>query len=325
MKARYWSLAIVLILVNYLIFATLFTELVDPRFGSGFATRTPVPTFTPAPAQAPVIVIPTLTPLPVAPTPTPTRVIPGDNASSAPADSSQAAVESPVAAVQPELVAPGTVNIRSGPGTNFAVIGSLAANTPMRITGRNADTSWWQVEITSGSTGWVASSVVSASNADNVFPVESPAGPVAAAPAAAPQPAAVNSPPPAEPAKPKYQYEPTGWYDDGNAGLTRFLGTIKDSGGNPVNGVFVRASCGDYSTISYPSGPVGWGQYNESADWPAGFYDITVDTKPVPCLWVLSIVETDDRKTVKNVLSEEIPVEITTKKSIITANWRKNW
>ncbi len=324
MKGRYWSLAIVLILVNYLIFSSLFTELLDPSYGKTFATRTPVPTFTPAPAQPPSVVIPTFTPVPAVPTPTATKVVnPQANTEAAPAPPADTA-QVVAAAVEPELVAPGTVNIRSGPGTNYGVIGALNANTPVRIIGRNGDASWWQIEITPNSIGWVASSVVSASNAEGVPVAEAPTAAALAPAAPAPQPAAANAPP-AAPEKPKYQYEPTGWYDDGNAGLTRFLGTIKDASGNPVNGVFVRASCGDYSTISYPSGPVGWGPLNVSADWPPGFYDITVDTKPVPCLWVLSIVETDDRKTVKNVLSEEIPVEITLKKSIVTANWRKNW
>jgi hypothetical protein len=138
-----------------------------------------------------------------------------------------------------------------------------------------------------------------------------------------PQPASSNPAP--APEKPKYQFEPTGWFDDTNYGLTRFLGDIKDVNGNPVDGVFIQASCGTYSTISYPSGPVGWGQYNESADWPNGFYDIAIDTKPVPCIWTLTVVDTDDRKTVKARLSESVPVEVTQEKSIITANWRKNW
>jgi hypothetical protein len=74
MKPRYWSLAIVLLLVNYIIFATLFTILFEGGFNSSYATRTPEPTFTPAPAQ-PIIIVPT--PIPVIPelTPTATRVI----------------------------------------------------------------------------------------------------------------------------------------------------------------------------------------------------------------------------------------------------------
>jgi hypothetical protein len=325
MKARYWSLAIILVLINYLIFASLFNQLLETDFSLNYATRTPKPTFTPAPAQ-PVIIVPTLTPVPPMPTPTATRVLQDSNLETGgdtlPAgENSQAeALSAAQPAGQPQLVAPGPVNIRSGPGINYSVIGTLNANTTATIVGRNTEASWWQIRISGEASGWVSDAVVSASNTDGVPVAEAPPAPVAAAPA--PQPA--SNPPPA-PQKPKHQYEPTGWYDDTNYGLTRFLGDIKDVNGNPVNGVFVQASCGNYSTISYPSGPVGWGGYHESADWPAGFYDITIDSKPVPCIWTLTIVDTDDRKTVKARLSEAVPVEVTQEKSIITANWRKNW
>lgn len=324
MKARYWSLAVVLVLINYIIFSALFTRLLEADLATGLATRTPVPTFTPAPAE-PIIVVPTPMPVTPAPSPTPTRVIVEPNqAQNSPADNNQTdALQPAQSAAEPQLVAPGPVNIRSGPGLNYNVIGTLNANTAMPIAGRNADASWWQITMPNDVRGWVSNAVVSASNTQGVAAADAPPAPKAAPVA---QPAADTEPaPPPPPQKPKYQYEPTGWYDDGNAGLTRFLGDIKDANGNPVNGVFVQASCGDYSTISYPSGPVGWGGYNESGDWPPGFYDVTVDTKPVPCLWTLSIVETDDRKTVTARLSEAVPVEITNEKSIITANWRKNW
>lgn len=325
MKARHWSLAIVLVLVNYLIFATLFTRLLDTDFNASYATRTPVPTFTPAPAE-PIIIVPTPQPQPTQPTPTATRVL--DQAQPAgqpPAEDAAAPASEPAPepSQQAQLIAPGAVNIRSGPGLNYGVIGALSANTAMPIVGRNGEGTWWQIKTPNDTRGWVANSVVEASNADAVPVTQAPPPPTA--PVAAQPAADTNPPPPPEPEQPKYQYSPTGWYDDGNAGLTRFLGDIKDAGGNPVNGVFVQASCGDYSTISYPSGPVGWGNYNESGDWPPGFYDITIDTKPVPCLWTLTIVETDDRKTVKARLSEAVPVEITLDKSIVTANWRKNW
>jgi hypothetical protein len=312
MKARYVSLSIVLILINYLIFATLFTRLLNSDYKADLATRTPVPTFTPAPAEA-FVLIPTPIPTVPEPTPTATSVILGTNGEE----------NSPVQADtdQAELVAPGSVNIRSGPGLSYSVIGSLAANTPLPIIGRNADTSWWQIRMTNNELGWVSYSVTSAANTDQVPVVEAPAPPPPPVPA---QPAASSASPPA-PEKPKYQYEPTGWYDDGNAGLTRFMGDIKDTNGNPVNGVFVQASCGTYSTISFPSGPVGWGPQKMGSDWPPGFYDLVVDDRPVPCIWVLTVVDTDDRKTVKATLSESIPVEVTMEKSIIVANWRKNW
>jgi uncharacterized protein YgiM (DUF1202 family) len=321
MKARYWSLAIVLLLINYLIFAALFSQLMQSDFTGAYATRTPVPTFTPAPVE-PFIIIPTLTPVPIEPTPTATLVVSnGDAQSNAPASNpaDQAPVAAAQAAQQTQLVAPGSVNIRSGPGLNFAVIGTLSANTSRPVVGRNADRSWWQIKISENEIGWVASSVVQTSNTAEVALVE--VAPPANAPIPAGQPAASNP----APEKPKYQYTPTGWYDDTNAGLTRFLGDIKDTSGNPINGVFVRASCGHYSTISFPSGPTGWGTRNESSDWPAGFYDIAVDDRPVPCVWVLTIVDTDDRQTVKGELSEAIPVEVTADKSVIVANWQKNW
>jgi hypothetical protein len=322
MKPRQWSLAIVLILINYLIFATLFTRLLETDFSLNYATRTPIPTFTPAPAQ-PFIIVPTLTPPTPVPTATATRVLssPGSGGEGDSVSATGNSPDSPAPAQsgnQPNLVAPGAVNIRSGPGINYAVIGTLNANTPMPIIGRNGDSSWWQIKITNGAQGWVSNAVVKASNTDSVPPVQAPPPP---SPTPVPaQPAASNPPP-----KPKYQFEPTGWWDDGNKGLTRFYGNIVDANNNPVDGVFVRASCGDYSTISYPSGPVGWGPYNESHDWPSGFYDVTVDTKPVPCIWILTVVDTDDRETIKAELSEAIPVEVTNEKSIIIANWRKNW
>jgi uncharacterized protein YraI len=322
MKPRQWSLAIILILINYLIFATLFTRLLETDFSLTYATRTPIPTFTPAPAQ-PFIIVPTLTPPTPVPTATATRVLssPGLGGEGDSASATGNSPDSPASAQsahQPSLVAPGSVNIRSGPGINYAVIGTLNANTPMPITGRNGDSSWWQIKITNDTQGWVSNAVVSASNINGVPLVQAPSPP---SPTPVPaQPAASNPPP-----KPKYQFEPTGWWDDGNKGLTRFYGNIVDANNNPVDGVFVRASCGDYSTISYPSGPVGWGPYNESHDWPPGFYDVTVDTKPVPCIWILTVVDTDDRETVKAELSEAVPVEVTNDKSIIIAGWRKNW
>ncbi len=324
MKARYWSLAIVLILINYLIFATLFTQLIETDFSTIRATRTPVPTFTPAPAE-PIIIVPTSTPIIPNPSPTATRVLaaPQSNegsGASAGGDSQTGAQSAPASGNQPQLVAPEPVNIRSGPGLNYPIIGRLNPNTTRPIVGRNGDASWWQIEITNDITGWVSDTIVNVSNADNVPVVE-----VSALPAPSPvpaQPAAAKLPPTP---KPKHQYEPTGWWDNGNAGLTRFLGEIEDVNGTPVNGVFIRASCGDYAVISNPSGPVGWGRYNESETWPPGFYDLTVGTKPIPCLWILTVVDTDDGQHVKAILSEPVPVEVTLDKSIIMANWQKNW
>ena len=95
--------------------------------------------------------------------------------------------------------------------------------------------------------------------------------------------------------------------------------------GNAVDGAFVEARCGSFHVISNPSGPVGWGPFNESHTWPPGFYDITLDTKPIVCNWTLAVVETSDKENVSAYLSEQVPVETTADQSIIVANWQKNW
>ncbi|MCL4299284.1 MAG: SH3 domain-containing protein [Anaerolineae bacterium] len=308
-KVRYLSLIVLLILVLYLAATALFAWLFRVRSEAVQITRTPAPTFTPVPPTA-VVVIPTATPSPtatstptIAPSPTPVPDTP------TPVPPTPTPTPTPGA----QLAAANTVNVRSGPGTNYPVVAALPPNLVVPITGRNNEASWWQISNADGASGWVANSVVQASNTANVPLVVAPPPPATPTPAATPTPE-----------KPKYQFEPTGWYADTNYGLTRFLGNITDPAGNPVNGVYVQASCGGFSAISNPSGPIG-GLNGEGAFWPPGFYDITLATKPVPCKWVLTIVTTNDQRTATGALSEPIEVEVTYDKSIVTANWRKNW
>ena len=77
------------------------------------------------------------------------------------------------------------VNVRSGPGTDFAKIGLLAPGAEARVIGRHGD--WWQIEyadLSVGSApGWVASWVVTAFNVEDVPEVTAPPTPVPASPA----------------------------------------------------------------------------------------------------------------------------------------------
>lgn len=312
-KVRYLSLIVLLILLLYLAATALFAWWFRVQGEVVRITRTPAPTFTPAPPTA-VVVISTATVPPTA-TSTPTT---------SPSPTHLPATPTPVPATPrltptlsptpgPHLSAANTVNVRSGPGTDYPVVAALPPNVAVPVTGRNNEASWWQISSPAGASGWVASSVVQASNTTNVPVV------VAPPPPATPTPAATSTP-----EKPKYQFEPTGWYADTNYGLTRFLGNITDAAGNPVNGIYVQASCGGFSVISNPSGPVG-GLNGGGAFWPPGFYDITLATKPVPCKWILAIVTTNDQRTATGTLSEPIEVEVTVDKSVVTANWRKNW
>ena len=47
------------------------------------------------------------------------------------------------------------LNLREGPGTNYAIVGNVPANTEVSVVGRNADGSWLLVETETG-TAWMS-------------------------------------------------------------------------------------------------------------------------------------------------------------------------
>lgn len=105
-----------------------------------------------------------------------------------------------------------------------------------------------------------------------------------------------------------------------------FQGIIRDAAGNPVDNQFVQATCGTYSIISFPSGPVPWGNEKRGDDsalaWAPGYYDINLAAEQ-PCSWTLTLVETDDRQTVKARLSRPLTIEVGPNESPIIVNWRR--
>lgn len=55
------------------------------------------------------------------------------------------------------------VNVRSGPGLDYAVVGNLLLNEVRPIVGRAAQATWWQTVLADGTPGWISDSVVSVS------------------------------------------------------------------------------------------------------------------------------------------------------------------
>jgi lipoprotein-anchoring transpeptidase ErfK/SrfK len=131
-----------------------------------------------SPAQAapvdptPTVYIPQITAQPIASLPTATPLPP---------------TQIPPTAA-PAMVVAGTdgVNVRSGPGTDFAKIGLLSPGATARVIGRYGD--WWQIDY-AGSPAWVASWVVTAFNVEGVPEVAAPPTPVPASPTIIPSPA----------------------------------------------------------------------------------------------------------------------------------------
>jgi lipoprotein-anchoring transpeptidase ErfK/SrfK len=86
------------------------------------------------------------------------------------------------------------VNVRSGPGTDYPVLGLLDSGAQAEVTGRYGD--WWQIEY-NGVPAWVADWVVTSSNVDDVPQVEVPSI------ATLPQQAATSPTPIPAPAEPE--------------------------------------------------------------------------------------------------------------------------
>jgi uncharacterized protein YraI len=72
-------------------------------------------------------------------------------------DGSSASVTVPLTGFT--LVANSEVNIRSGPGTRFGVLGRVPRLATANIVGRNSNTTWWQISY-NGIVGWVSATFV---------------------------------------------------------------------------------------------------------------------------------------------------------------------
>ncbi len=159
---------------------------------------------------------PTLTPSPI-PTATPVPVL---SPSSVP---TAAPTPTPLAA---QVSAATTVNVRGGPGTDYPVIGTLLPNNLLPITGRNQDSSWWQVQQVNGQTGWVAGWVVEAQNVAGVQIAASIPPPPQPSPP--PDPTPVDTPVPTPSPMPEYDYMLAEFYNSptSNTFLTMFVAIV---------------------------------------------------------------------------------------------------
>jgi uncharacterized protein YraI len=147
---------------------------------------------------------------------------------------------------KPQIQASNALNVRSGPGTAYPVVGALNSGEQADIVAKNPEGDWWQVTLPSGGTGWVygplvqaqgdTSAIAVASDIPPAPPTPTPA-PVAEAPtAAAEQPTAA----PEQPAEPTPAPVPAG---NDFIGIERRLWTVEETGGVVDSGGSVR--CGE--------------------------------------------------------------------------------
>lgn len=208
MRIRIWTLlgiAFVLVAVSACALETANRQPV----GTPIPTKTLRPTFTHTPVK------PTLTPTPAPPTETPTPEEPTATPvppTPEPTATSEAATFTVTSA---------TLNVRSGPGTNYGIIGQIRQGQTFLITGKNPAGNWWQFDY-NGRAGWVSGGLVRVTNGQ-VVPVAAniPAAPTARPqPTAAPRPAATQPPAAPPPSNTKYAAFGTGVRPDTNNWVT---------------------------------------------------------------------------------------------------------
>lgn len=151
-------------------------------------TRTPRPTFTPTP-------IPPV-PEPVVPVDTPTPTPDAAPAEAAPAPE-QPPTDTPVPAPQQAkaVITNPLANLRTGPGTQYGLAGTVERGAEFEIVGKNPGGDWWQLCCVNGQRAWIADFLV-----DTSGPIEgvAVAADIPAPPPTAP-PAPTATPAPAQP------------------------------------------------------------------------------------------------------------------------------
>ena len=181
MRYRIWAV------IGVVLLTVVLSSCITPRVARGPVT-TPVPTKTLRPTFTHTPAKPTMT---AAPTAVPASATP-EAPTSAPEPPT--AVPSPTSEVS-RLTANASVNVRSGPGTNYAQIGRLQAGQSFVITGKNPTGDWWQFDF-NGRSGWVLSELVRASGGERVQVAANITPPPTARPRATARPVARPQPQP---------------------------------------------------------------------------------------------------------------------------------
>ncbi len=218
MRVRIWVLLALTLLL------TAATACTDGRASRG-PVATPVPAKTLRPTFTNTPDKPTLTPTPAPPTAMPTSEAPTDT----PEPPTPESTPTPSPAPASFTVTGATLNVRSGPGTNYGAIGQIRQGQSFPITGKNQAGSWWQFDY-SGRAGWVSGQLVSVTGGGSV----QVAANIPAAPTAAPRPtirpATRPAPTPAPAASPLLIFAQAGAEyrnaDDANFSWVTFWGRL---------------------------------------------------------------------------------------------------
>ena len=157
----------------------------------------------------------------------------------------------------PNVVAPTAVNVRSGPGTIYEIVGGLNEGGSAKIAGKNADGTWWYIEFPGGH-GWVGGTVVIASCVPaSLVVIPAP-----------PTPVLTPTPVPVVFAVVNVNYSVSAWSSPGFTNCPRITAKIKANGPGFVTYHWTRSdgASGTGGTLAF----AGAGVQSVTADWTLG-------------------------------------------------------
>lgn len=150
------------------------------------------------------------------------------------------------------------LNVRSGPGVNYNILGGINQGERYPITGRNELGDWWQIDY-NGQSGWVFDELVTVENAGNVsvaanIPTPPPATPTSPPPPPTSPPPPTNTPAPVAEAPAPEAPAPAPAPESNlpfqllsgvercepNAGSTYFSGYVRYKDNSPRNAVCIH-------------------------------------------------------------------------------------
>ena len=337
MKWRHWSVLIVLVLLNYIIFSTALTLLAKQRNPGLPSTRTPQPTFTSVEAS-PVawIVLPTSTlrPTRVPVTAVPTTAITTTTEITATALPTVAIVTS---------VPPSATPVPLPTATPVPPKATVSGESVIHVVQRGETLSEIAKEY-----GVTMQAIMDANGLSNpnhivtgqklIIPAPGEVVPTVTARAQAthtpkpPAPKPTQKPPAAtatsKPPASNFQFtgqvvwEPLVAPNCGGPGISK-QSVIKDAAGNPVNGVRVQVDCYGNIMISHPSGNPG--------EYDAGHYDFSFgQDKPQDWTCTARIFDLNGQPVTS---SEAVSIHFDTNDcqpygsghQVATVNWTKHW
>jgi uncharacterized protein YraI len=247
MRPRIWVL-LALVLVLVAASACFSGRISRQSLSTAVPSKTLRPTFTPTTAK------PTLEPTPTAAEPqaAPPVVVeekPAEAPAAAPTEAPTEVPPTEAPTVAQFTVNSQSMNVRSGPGTNYAAIGRLNGGETHDITGKNPGGDWWEFDF-NGRKGWVSAGLVTATAADQVQVAENiPAAPTPR-PTARPQPRPTAAP--AQPAQPAPPPAPATLFGQAgtefrNADNTAFdwitfWGRLGPTTGSPISGYSLKVT-----------------------------------------------------------------------------------